>query len=523
MSITLIRRELKKIVPEFVDGFIEEKDLPALREVVIETLLNMYPVDPELVVKVLCNEFLRPMGNNGPIYMIDFNWNKKNKEDGVNATLLFSNETEKTSHEPLIETSQEKPSEEKPKDPDEKIENTQAVVIPREFMKTFEHLKKLQKIPQPEQRTKQWFAMREGKITASDIATAMGESKYDAQYTVILKKCGLMPFVDNKYVHHGKKYETIASMLYEIRYNVKLLSFGLLPHPTCKFLGASPDNICSWRTMDDKFSELVGRMLEIKCVYSRELLTEGEIDGDLCPHHYWIQVQIQLACCDLEESDFWQCKITEMNREEFLADTDEKDDWKSKESGFEKGCIIQLLPKLKTCEGCNKNAEWSYAKFIYPPKIHMSPKECDEWIAKELSTLHEREQYEDFVLDKVLYWRFEQTTNCLIKRDREWYDKSLPIIEKMWNYVVFFRANKDMLTLLEKYIKSLKRKMNTDIMEIVEKMFTEKQACKREIEELIKNKPPKTEKRKISAREAYGFVDSEEPAEPAEPAEEETT
>ena len=35
----------------------------------------------------------------------------------------------------------------------------------------------------------------------------------------------------------------------------------------------------------------------------------GEIDGEICPHYYWVQVQVQLECCDLEEFDFWQCSI----------------------------------------------------------------------------------------------------------------------------------------------------------------------------------------------------------------------
>lgn len=30
--------------------------------------------------------------------------------------------------------------------------------------------------------------------------------------------------------HHGKKYETIATMIYEYRYNYKIKDFGLMLH-----------------------------------------------------------------------------------------------------------------------------------------------------------------------------------------------------------------------------------------------------------------------------------------------------
>ena len=99
-----------------------------------------------------------------------------------------------------------------------------------------------------------------------------------------------------------------------------------------------------------------------------------------------------------------------------------------------------------------------------------------------------------------------------MERDRTWYAETLPKIEKMWNYILFFRANKDMLELLDRYINSLNRKANKVIMETVEKMYSQKQACKKEIEELIKNQAVKIikPKPKVNAMEAYGFIDTEE-------------
>ena len=108
-------------------------------------------------------------------------------------------------------------------------------------------------------------------ITASDIATALGENPYEPPEGLIIKKCDPdFPFLDNKFVHHGKKYEPTATMIYEHIYNVKVTEFGCLKHPKISFLGASPDGICSKSTLDNKFSPMLGRMLEIKCPLSRE-------------------------------------------------------------------------------------------------------------------------------------------------------------------------------------------------------------------------------------------------------------
>ena len=61
-------------------------------------------------------------------------------------------------------------------------------------------------------------------------------------------------------------------------------------------------------------------MLEIKCPTRRKINSTGEVKGVICPIHYWDQVQIQLACCDLDECDFWQCDIKEYPTKELFED-----------------------------------------------------------------------------------------------------------------------------------------------------------------------------------------------------------
>jgi hypothetical protein len=258
--------------------------------------------------------------------------------------------------------------------------------------------------------------------------------------------------------------------------NVKVEDFGLMMHPTIDFLGASPDGIICRTKLDGIHkTKYVGRMLEIKCPLSRKINMSGPIKDHICPLHYWIQVQLQLECCNLEECDFWQCNIREYpNRTAFIEDTDPNEPFRSLETGYEKGCLIQLIPKKRINETLNGNY-WKVvheeSKFLYPPKIEMSPYDCDIWIAQTIELINNDPTYYNYVIDKVLYWKLIQSKNVTIKRDRLWFKNSLPTFERIWNYVLFFRSNQDKLDLLVKYINSKKRKMNKDIMTVIDKMY----------------------------------------------------
>ena len=105
--------------------------------------------------------------------------------------------------------------------------------------------------------------------------------------------------------------EEPATMVYQYRMNVTVEEFGLMIHPKYSFLGASPDGIVNHYKLNGKHkTKYVGRMLEIKCPKVRKIKMDGPIKNHICPIYYWDQVQLQLECCDLEECDFWQCKIS---------------------------------------------------------------------------------------------------------------------------------------------------------------------------------------------------------------------
>ena len=162
---------------------------------------------------------------------------------------------------------------------------------------------KLQNIPQPEQRTPEWYVFRNSTLTASNIYKIfMSES---TQSQLILEKC--CPSDPSKYknnnlnspMHWGQKYERVSVLYYEHLNNTKVSEFGCIPHRNYSYIAASPDGIIC-----DENSNIYGRMLEIKNVVSREI-------NGIPKTEYWIQMQIQMEVCDLNECDFLETKFLE--------------------------------------------------------------------------------------------------------------------------------------------------------------------------------------------------------------------
>ena len=154
------------------------------------------------------------------------------------------------------------------------------------------HVQELFKIPKHEQRSKEWFAERHQRLTASDVATALGMNPYSSRADLIYKKCGGKDvFKGNAATAHGQKWEDTAIRIYCEKYNDKSFEFGLLPHPTIPFLGGSPDGITA-----------KGIVLEVKCPLGRQIIP------GLGPSYYLPQVQIVMECTNLEVSHFIQYK-----------------------------------------------------------------------------------------------------------------------------------------------------------------------------------------------------------------------
>lgn len=383
---------------------------------------------------------------------------------------------------------------------DDNIKNDDIDAITKKRVNIY---RKLESQYYPAQRSPEWFKMRDELTTASDGGTVVGLNPYEKTFDFVLKKVHGKPFETSEDCYHGKKYEQIATMTYEYRMNVRVKEFGLCRHPKYNFLGASPDGIVSeyklrtkdGRTWDEIETELalieewedkrsymeefgiktkyVGRMLEIKCPMRRKIIMDpnaievygvhGEQITDLktdvkkgiCPTYYWVQVQLQLQCCELDECDFWQCEIVEYpSKDDFLDDCDPTHPWLSRQTCHEKGAVIQLLPHDQVNNKImNYNDRiYNFAQFIYQPRIDMTPTEIEKWILNTLQNL--KKTHKDMVFERVLYWKIVATRNITVLRDDKWFNDNIDTFEQTWNYVKYFREHKDKATLIKQYVNS---------------------------------------------------------------------
>ena len=286
-----------------------------------------------------------------------------------------------------------------------------------DIIKLNNQIKELKKIPQPEQRTPEWYAFRNGRLTASDLGTIIGVNPYEKYEKVLKKKCGIeVPFFMNNNIRRGVKYEDPIIQIYEHRNKVKVFEYGCIPHPEIGHFGASPDGIVDSGSLNQNF---IGRMVEIKCPKSRPIT-------GFCPGYYHAQVQGQLEVCDLDYCDFVECQITEyQNQEEYLADCLEEGNYILNKEGFEKGVIINSYDKKKGKD-----------KFYYC-ELGFNRDQIEEWKDKIIDEILENEDME--YLGET-YWRAYEYNELLIKRDRKfWNETCLPKINKFWEDVLHYR------------------------------------------------------------------------------------
>lgn len=274
-----------------------------------------------------------------------------------------------------------------------------------------QRIKFLKDISLPEQRTPEWYQLRHNMITASDLYKVMGTKGIRRE--LLIKKCS--PIDINKKsgggdaCKHGIKFEQIATNLYELRNKVKVLEFGCIPHPDKSFpFGASPDGICS-----EENELFAGRMLEIKCPYSRTI-------NGIVPEMYWKQVQGQLEVCNLEFCDFLECKIVQYEGEDdFYQDGDEY----LTNDQMEKGAIVVYSNR-------DNNFKYKYAP------IGLNRENLKEWLSFEIDLILEDN---DLNFIEISWWKLLVYSCVLIKRDREWFKEIRSKIKQFWQEVENYR------------------------------------------------------------------------------------
>ena len=187
--------------------------------------------------------------------------------------------------------------------------------------------------PQPEQRSNEWFLFRHSVLTASNAWKTFGSQA--SQNQLIYEKC--QPININKYsspistdspLHWGQKYEPVSVSIYEKIYGTIIKDYGCILHDNYDFIAASPDGI-----NDDINTPLYGRMLEIKNIVNREITGIPKFE-------YWIQMQLQMETCNLNECDFLETRFKEY---ESYEDYKEDGTFTHMSNGDPKGIMLYFI------------------------------------------------------------------------------------------------------------------------------------------------------------------------------------
>jgi len=258
----------------------------------------------------------------------------------------------------------------------------------------------------PQQRTPEWYQRRYEMLTASNLWQIFSS---DAQRNrLICEKCKPLEtkVTESKWVNTdgslqwGVRYEPLTVKVYERLTGAKLDFFGCIVHSKYSFLGASPDGIVT-----NVESPLYGRLVEIKNIYNREM------DG-IPSEPYWIQMQIQMQCCDLEACDFVETRFKEYeNVDAFWAEEDQEK---------LRGIILQFVPR----DALSNIPLYRYSD------LNLTQHAMYEWI-EETKT----EVADQFVLSKTHYWHLDDIQMTTILRNDEWFKAGIPKIEEFWNII----------------------------------------------------------------------------------------
>ena len=332
--------------------------------------------------------------------------------------------------------------------------------------------------PGIEQRTPEWYAARDGLITASDFAQALGQGKFGTQKDFFVKKVrpDSIPGFDpnaSPALKWGVMFEPVANDIYSGRNGgIAIHEFGLLRHPKIPHIGASPDGITD-----------AGVMVEIKCPFQRRI--NGEV-----PHQYYCQIQGQLAVCGLRRCDYLECEFEKYKSREFFEEDccgcscvdprglgsgsmEHQKHSGYSEVGTEKGAVAEIevisVASVKASvdneDGTQTETETETEKketvYRYSPLPYSFPSAAEyrnaleRWhdsVNAECSECHEcdgsneRPESSSYRRQKktligIHYWKLKTYSVIRIDADPEMTGEMLMDLERIWQRVVRYRSD----------------------------------------------------------------------------------
>jgi len=268
-----------------------------------------------------------------------------------------------------------------------------------------------------DQRTQEWLNQRNNYITASVVASAsllMGKVAYNNLLLEKGSKGQFKTFFGNIHTHHGNQFEPVTNDIYCYRNNTKIHEFGLIPHKTVPFLGASTDGVTN---------EL--RNIEIKSLTSRVI--NGKVKKE-----YYHQMQLQMECLSLDVTDFLEAKYYQYScKEDFFEDFYYES---SDSEQVEKGVMLELI-----------NLQSRELEYIYSPiELYTNDKALMDWLDNTAIAVAARD---DVMFVREVYWRLDEYSCIEVKKDPQWLPTHYPQLKQFWDEVEQLRKDPDELTM----------------------------------------------------------------------------
>ena len=294
------------------------------------------------------------------------------------------------------------------------------VIPPRSYKNSFirnishkieyirEKINYLENVIQPIQRTNEWYIFRHNLLTASSAWKVFGTQSTKNQ--LIYEKCRPYniykhPPIDSP-LHWGQKYEPVSTEFYKKLYKTEITDYGCIKHSKYPFIGASPDGINT-----DSQNPRYGRMLEIKNVVNRKINGIPKLE-------YWIQMQLQMETCNLNECDFLETRFIEYDNEEAFYNDGS---FTYSHDNKLKGAIILF-------------SDNGIPHYEYAP-LYITKNDYDKWVEYIL----DKNSHCEWVQNQ--FWKLDEYSNILVLRNKLWFTNAVSHIESIWNIILHERCN----------------------------------------------------------------------------------
>jgi len=146
-------------------------------------------------------------------------------------------------------------------------------------------------------------------------------------------------------------------------------------------------------------------MLEVKNIVNREI-------NGIPKMEYWVQMQVQMEVCELNECDFLETRFIEYaNLAEYEADT-----------------ITPYKGRMMLFMTANGKPLYEYE-----PIISVSNDICNDVSDTWHESMMEKNQSLTWI--KNIYWKLDQLSCVLVLRNKLWFKVAVPQLKELWTII----------------------------------------------------------------------------------------